>query len=164
MSDYSQVSPFPFLIDDRFKFSAVGRQGKGGWLKIAAANQPAPSLLRLGPAMFGLAALLILAGQKSVAQGWGAAFLSAETIAAELYRRTRIGNSDPANVPRAVYRLRSLINNSPAFAMDSDSAASPPEWGRLVVEHQASVGYRLSLRPENLHLEILGDSKDNAGG
>lgn len=145
-------------MDDRFKISAVGRRGKGGWLKISVADQGETPLLRLGPAMFGLAALLILAGQKSAVNGWGAAFLSAETLAAELYRWTKIGNSDPANVPRAVYRLRRLIEKSPVLETIANGVPASADWGGLVVEHQASMGYRISLRPDHLHLEELSDS------
>lgn len=158
-----EESPFPFLIDDRFHLSAIGRRKKGGWLKITFDNQQVEPLVPLSQTAFALTALLILAAKKSISNGWAAAFLSAEVIAPELYRWTKTGNSDPANVAKAVFRLRARIDKSRDGKPTINSTLNLPGWDRRAVEHQEFLGYRFSLPPENQHLELLDEEKDNPG-
>jgi hypothetical protein len=129
----------------------MGRWRKGGVVEVYLDGQLIEAIT-LPAAEWSLAALLIDAGIRSAGASWGRAFMTASDLARGLHQRSRRGNSDPANVPRFVWRLRKSIANRMSGRLEN-----PKDWSKRLIEHHRSFGYRVSLPPENLHLETLCD-------
>ena len=151
-NDSAFSSSIPYRLDSRFALRAVGRWRKGGVVQILFEGQVMETL-SLPPGEWNIVAMLIDAGIRSAGPNWGSAFMAATELARGLYQRSRRGNSDPVNIPRFVLRLRTSI--AKGIERHSDLIANPREWSRWLIEGHRFLGYRISLPPENLYLEIL---------
>jgi hypothetical protein len=152
MCDVSaQRTAAPYSVDSGFTLRAVGRWQHGGAVEVRFDDE-LMATIDLPAAEWAVAAMLIEAGMRSADATWGSAFMTTGELARGLYRRSRRGNSDPANVGQVVYRLRTSTEKQM-----SGLVPHPKGWSRLLIQNRRYLGYRLGLPPENLHLEILGE-------
>jgi hypothetical protein len=130
----------------------------GGWGERGLAllqDENRSVQLEVSPGLFDLLAILILAAHSPVppeASWVPRGFITPEKLGRELTRRGGGNPRDPwydgEHVKRSIFRLRRTLAR--ALFSDGDGAA----WSHRFVEY-ASLGYRLSTAPDNLHLAIL---------
>jgi hypothetical protein len=145
----------PYRVDSRYTLRAIGRWKQGGVLEVRFEGRLMVSI-PLPAALWDIVAMMMDAGMRSGGWNWASAFMTAPELARGLYLRSRRGNSDPANIPRYVFRLR----NSIAQRMDG-RIADPKDWSKLLIEHHSCLGYRIGLPAENFGLEFLGETDDS---
>jgi hypothetical protein len=142
---------WPYLVDERYRFSLEGRWHKGGWLHIFLDNAPAGKI-KLPKAKWGAMAALAQ-GAKAAARGCRpSAFMTSEELALELRKLTPLKFAGRQNVTRYICDLRRLLTDAEAAKHDNNGEEGPQEWGHRVVESQPSLGYRISVRPENIEI------------
>jgi hypothetical protein len=145
---------FRYLIDDRFHFSLYGRWKLGGVLVISYAGAVVETL-RLPRAKWAVLALLMLRAMAAAGRDRPAAFMTLDELQAELRRRTPLKYACRPNLTRFVYDLRKILSNSKAAGLDPSGEPTSDRWGHRVIELNRALGYRISLRPENLEVHEL---------
>jgi hypothetical protein len=158
--------PWPYLVDDRFRFSLYGRWHKGGWLEISY-DGAVVEMLKLPKAKWGAMATLARRAKAMVGLGRPSAFITPEELALELRKRTPLKFAGRQNVTRYICDLRKLLTGAKAAQHDTNGRQGPHKWGHRVVESQQSLGYRISVRPENIDVHDLDEirpPRDPANG
>ena len=146
--------PLPYLVDPEFKFLISGRWEKGGLLEIYHEESPV-ELIWLPLAKWAVLAVLALRAKSAEVASWRRAFMTVDELARELKQRTELQVSDPNRVIRNVFETRRRLNDAAARKLQTVWEPGPRKWGKRVIEY-SPLGYRLSLPPENLDVEILG--------
>lgn len=147
--------PIPYPVDSRYSLQATGLRRKGGVLDIYC-DGIFVKRIKLPAALWGILMFLMLARIESASTKWTRAFRTSADLARLLHSHLGLGNSDPANVLHYVRRLRQAI----AKAMKG-LVANPDEWGKQLVEHQDSFGYRIGLAPpRDSDLDICDEDPD----
>ncbi len=143
-----------YLLDTQFEFCISGRWSKGGLLEIYYDGQ---FVEHVKLARVGWALLTTLARQaKSSHEGSQLrAFMTADEILDDLRKRKVLQSADPERVVRLIFELRKKLDRAKARKFQKAWHQGPRDWGKRVIEtHQ--LGYRLSLDPKNIHIEMLG--------
>lgn len=146
-------APLPYLLDPDFEFLLSGRWEKGGLLEIYR-RQSLVDFLWLPLAKWAVLAVLALRAQSAQGKNWKRAFVTVDELGDELGLRTRLQVSDRTRVIRNVFETRQVLNNAAARKLQAAWDPGPYEWGKRVIEY-SGLGYRLSLPPENVRIEIL---------
>jgi hypothetical protein len=149
----SDPPSIPYRSDPRFHIRLIGRWKNGGVVQVYFGGQLMVTFAIPAAEWTILAMLVAAAAMGRSTQSWANAFMTAADLARGLYERTRLGNSDPANITRFIFRLRSSI----AKHMNG-RIANPKDWSMRLIEHHRFLGYRIGLPPENLDLDMLGES------
>lgn len=145
-----------YLLDPEFEFWISGRWSKGGLVEIFY-DDHSVGFLRLPRVRW--AVFTTLAQQAMQAQSPIHAFMTADEILAVLRRGKVLLTSDPDRVVRLIYELRNDLDEAKARKFQKVWDGEQGKWGKRVIEtHQ--LGYRLSIPPENIHVEILGTGPD----
>lgn len=157
-----EPSPLPFRIDPRFGLHVTGQFETGGVLEFRFENRtvdvwPAPAR------EWGIAALLTGAGQQSQSQGWFTAFKTVKKLAGLLSHPTRLGLVRGDEVVRLVYDLRLILGRTLARKLHPPPIPSTAHWGLRLLETHPTLGYRISLPPQNLKLTLIEDSTPPQG-
>ncbi|MBC8876253.1 MAG: hypothetical protein H8E44_43050 [Planctomycetes bacterium] len=152
----------PYLVDSDFEFLLAGRWDRGGLLEIYY-KKSLVELIWLPLTKWAVLTLLALSGKYAKSSGWLRAFMSVDEIQHELKKRTHLEVSDPNRVVRNVFETRKLLNGAAAGKLQHELAPDANKWGKCVIESRR-FGYRLSVPPENVRIEILGgyDTDENA--
>lgn len=151
--DSTNPPSVPYRNDPRYRLRAIGRWHQGGVLEVYFDGR-LEKTFSLGKGSWCLLALLMDAAIRSAHSGWASAFMTTAELARGLYKHTRLGDSDPANVPRFVHRLRRTIAKHMDGLVDD-----PKQWSRRLIEHHPSLGYRISIPPpDDSDFQILGES------
>lgn len=148
--------PLPYLVDPEFEFLLSGRWEKGGLLEIYRRQSPI-EFLWLPLSKWAVLTVLALRAKSAQGANWRRAFMTVDELAAELGRRTRLQVSDRTRVIRNVFETRQTLHNATARKLQTEWDPGPYEWGKRVIEY-SGFGYRLSLPPENVRVEILGQN------
>lgn len=113
-------------------------------------------VLELSATKFAVLALLIMQAHRAAGRKtWSAAgFASVKLLEKELLRWTG-GRSDPDQAVRYVFNLREGLRR--AWSQQSGSRKDAKTWSDSLIEHGAC-GYRLSVRPDLAHLDVVGDA------
>jgi hypothetical protein len=145
-------APWPYLVDERYRFSLEGRWHRGGYLNIFY-EDVLVGQIKLPKAKWAAMAALAQRAKKMVEPSRISAFMTSEELALELRKRTPLKFAGRQNVTRYICDLRKLLTNTEAAGHDTNGEDGPHKWGHRVVESQASLGYRISVRPE--YIEII---------
>jgi hypothetical protein len=156
-ADLPDSPSLPYVVEPRFTLRAIGRWKSGGVLEVGLDGRLAVTI-SLAAGEWDVAAMLIGVGMRTAAWDWAGAFMTAPELARGLYQRSRRGNSDPANIPRYVYRLRKSIAEKL-----NGQVEDPRQWTRGLIENHRFLGYRIGLPPENLDLRILRETGTSPG-
>jgi hypothetical protein len=140
----------PYSLDPGFEFVATGRRATGGAGEFLHNGTPVDSYLKFPAAEF---SVLVQLMQKSLQAGGkhGNAFVLTEELAKEMLRTTGLGGNDHQSVHRAISRLRKRLKSKRILAY---AKAKGLEWDEIVQRHP-TLGYRINLPHESLHLELL---------
>lgn len=136
-----------------FSLHAEGRWLAGGAVQIFYHALLLDELI-VPKSEWSVLALLIEAARLSETGHRAAAFLPAAKIAHELRRRAGLGAGEPENVHRVVMKLRRRLTRG---AVQELAETNRLEWDRDVIEKHPTLGYRLSLPPNALHLVLLNE-------
>ncbi len=147
-------SPFPYASDQQSTLTLTGRWTEGGVADIRIPGEP-PLVVPLPAAPWAVMAILIQAAKDAGPEDWGQAFRTIHELAFLLYKKTGLGARDPENIIRLVFRLRRLLARAAEQRPEGDQHRSAENWSKRLIERQPFLGYRISLPPENLRLEIL---------
>lgn len=145
-----------YLLDPEFEFWISGRWTNGGLVEIYHDGYSAGGL-RLPRVRW--AVFATLAQQAAQAQSQTHAFMTAEEMLAVLRRRNVLQTRDPNRVVRLVHELRNDLNEAKAKKFQKTWGNEQRKWGKRAIETN-QLGYRLSLQPENIHVEILKADPD----
>lgn len=148
--------PLPYLVDPEFELLLSGRWEKGGLLEIYRRQSPI-EFLWLPLAKWAVLTVLALRAKGAQGENWRRAFMTVDELAAELGRRTRLQVSDRTRVIRNVFETRQVLHKAASRKLQTAWDPGPYEWGKRVIEYSV-FGYRISLPPENLRVEILGQN------
>ncbi len=148
--------PLPYLVDPEFELFLSGRWEKGGLLEIYHGQSPI-EFLWLPLSKWSVLAVLALRAQSAPGESWRRAFMTVDELADELGHRTTLQVSDRTRVIRNVFETRQVLHNAAARKLQTVWDPGPYEWGKRVIEYSC-FGYRLSLPPDNVRVEILGQN------
>ena len=145
-----------YLLDPEFEFWISGRWTNGGLVEIYYDGYSAGGL-RLPRVRW--AVFATLAQQAAQAQSQPRAFMTAQEMLAVLRRRNVLQTRDPSRVVRLVYELRNDLDDAKARKFQKAWGNEQGKWGKRAIETN-QWGYRLSLQPENIHVDILNAAPD----
>jgi hypothetical protein len=147
-------SLIPYASDPKLNLRLFGRWTDGGVAEIRAGSEP-PTVVPLAAAPWAVMAILIQAAKDAGPDTWGRAFLTVHELAFLLHKKTGLGARDPENIIRLVFRLRRRLAHAAGKRLRGEQDGSAEDWSKRLIERQQFLGYRISLPPENLQLEIL---------
>jgi hypothetical protein len=141
----------PYQVDSGFELVVTGRWSKGGAGEVLHDNEVIDPDLKLPKAQFFILAQLM---QKAKQAGGkrGAAGMHADELAMEMQRIIGLGGNDPHSVHTAVDKLRKRLTSKLVTAYVKAAGVT---WNSDIIELHPNLGYRVSLPPENQHLELL---------
>jgi hypothetical protein len=136
-----------------FSLHAEGRWLTGGAVQIFY-HALLVDQLSVPKSEWSVLALLIEAARLSETGHRAAAFVPTAKLALELQRRAGLGGCDPENLHRVIMKLRRRLTRGAAQEL---AETEHLEWDRNVIEKHPTLGYRLSLPPDVLHLVLLNE-------
>ena len=148
-------APYPFQMPAPFAARATGRWESGGVIELWH-GEDLLSVLDPGRLPWAVVALLMRSGIESAGHGWARAFLTIKEIKRSLKQHADYV-SDTQRIVRSVYNVREEIRRIALTGDCKPLAAITCDWGQRFIE-STPLGYRISMPPAGLNLEVLDDS------
>jgi hypothetical protein len=112
-------------------------------------------VIDLPAAEFALVALLIKCAREG--RDWGDAFLTSKDLAKLAVTHDAGLTDDPERIPHVVHQFRRRIAKRFRRGYTTTTVITGKEFANGMLQHHATLGYRLGLPPENLHLRLIGN-------
>lgn len=154
MAGTAAVAPVAqYLLDKRFQVVLTGRWKHGGTLDIFFAGEPIETI-KLAGAAFALLGVLML--QAKEARTPQQACMVTDELQRAMRAVTDLDLDDRKRVHRILCDLRKKLNRGLSQNIPVEHTDGPERFGMRFVESH-TLGYRLSLPPENMTFNLVNN-------